>query len=69
MLTPAKTYEHHSPLNINRGGICMKGQIYKVRGGHQVRCGRKITKYFKKKPDAENFIDELNITPNRLKNR
>jgi len=35
----------------------MKGQIYKVRGGHQVRFGRKTTKWFKHLVDAERFLN------------
>lgn len=35
----------------------MKGQIYEIRGGYQVRFGRKLTKWFKHLKDAERFLN------------
>ena len=54
-----------SKSNNRKMGYKKIGKIYEIKNGYQVRCGRKITKYFKKRSDAENFIDELNITPVR----
>jgi hypothetical protein len=34
----------------------MKGQIYEVRGGYQVRFGRTITKWFRNLGEAERFL-------------
>jgi len=48
----------NSKLNFQR-----KGGIYPTKYGFNVRFGRKITRHFKKRKDAEIYLDELNFLP------
>ena len=38
------------------GEVCMKGSIYPTKYGYQVRFGRKLTKHFKTRKEAERFL-------------
>jgi integrase len=41
---------------LPKGVLCMKGQIYKNKGGYVVRFGRDLSKWYKSKAEAERFL-------------
>ena len=46
----------HNDTALSKGVLCMKGQIYKNKGGQVVRFGRGLSKWFKSKDQAERFL-------------